>query len=76
MGHKAVHMVGMDVGSTTVKAVIVETEADKMIWQDYQRHETKSNRRSCWNFSSACRTRLGSLRTTAASSSPAQAVAR
>jgi len=40
-GHKAVYSVGMDVGSTTVKAVVVETETDKMIWQDYQRHETK-----------------------------------
>jgi activator of 2-hydroxyglutaryl-CoA dehydratase/predicted nucleotide-binding protein (sugar kinase/HSP70/actin superfamily) len=40
-GHKAVYTVGMDVGSTTVKAVVVETETDKMIWQDYQRHETK-----------------------------------
>jgi activator of 2-hydroxyglutaryl-CoA dehydratase/predicted nucleotide-binding protein (sugar kinase/HSP70/actin superfamily) len=40
-GHRAVYMVGMDVGSTTVKAVVVETETDKMIWQDYQRHETK-----------------------------------
>ena len=40
-GHKAVYTVGMDVGSTTVKAVVVDTETDKMIWQDYQRHETK-----------------------------------
>jgi len=40
-GHKAVYSVGMDVGSTTVKAVVVETETDQMIWQDYQRHETK-----------------------------------
>ena len=31
----------MDVGSTTVKAVIVDAETDQMIWQDYQRHETK-----------------------------------
>ena len=40
-GHKAVYTVGMDVGSTTVKAVVVDAETDKMIWQDYQRHETK-----------------------------------
>ncbi len=40
-GHKAVYTVGMDVGSTTVKAVVVEAETDRMIWQDYQRHETK-----------------------------------
>src|ERR1019366_7077381 len=40
-GFKAVHTVGMDVGSTTVKAVIVDAETDQIIWQDYQRHETK-----------------------------------
>jgi activator of 2-hydroxyglutaryl-CoA dehydratase len=40
-GHKAVYTVGMDVGSTTVKAVVVDTATDQMIWQDYQRHETK-----------------------------------
>ena len=34
-------MVGLDVGSTTVKAVVVERESDKIIWSDYQRHETK-----------------------------------
>src|SRR6202790_850682 len=34
-------MVGLDVGSTTVKAVVVRPETDQMIWQDYQRHETK-----------------------------------
>src|ERR1700704_4579145 len=34
-------MVGLDVGSTTVKAVVVRRENDQMIWQDYQRHETK-----------------------------------
>jgi activator of 2-hydroxyglutaryl-CoA dehydratase/predicted nucleotide-binding protein (sugar kinase/HSP70/actin superfamily) len=40
-GYKAVYTVGMDVGSTTVKAVVVNAETDEMIWQDYQRHETK-----------------------------------
>ncbi len=40
-GHKMVYMVGMDVGSTTVKAVIVNAETDEIIWSDYQRHETK-----------------------------------
>src|SRR5262249_58516898 len=34
-------MVGVDVGSTTVKSVVVDVETDQMIWQDYQRHETK-----------------------------------
>ena len=40
-GHAAVYSVGMDVGSTTVKAVIVNAQTDEIIWRDYQRHETK-----------------------------------
>ncbi len=32
-------LVGMDVGSTTVKAVAVED--GKVVWQDYQRHNTR-----------------------------------
>jgi predicted CoA-substrate-specific enzyme activase len=40
-GHKMVYMVGMDVGSTTVKSVVVDAETDAIIWSDYQRHETK-----------------------------------
>src|SRR5437660_1937898 len=39
-------MVGLDVGSTTVKAVVVRRETDEMIWQDYQRHETKQPEKS------------------------------
>jgi predicted CoA-substrate-specific enzyme activase len=34
-------MVGLDVGSTTVKAVVVNPADDKMLWSDYQRHDTK-----------------------------------
>src|SRR4029077_10511300 len=34
-------MVGLDVGSTTVKAIVVDRDTDKMLWSDYQRHETK-----------------------------------
>src|ERR1700674_5784802 len=34
-------MVGLDVGSTTVKAVVVRPDNDHIVWQDYQRHETK-----------------------------------
>src|SRR3954447_19166826 len=37
----AKYSVGLDVGSTTVKACIVDTATDRIIWQDYQRHETK-----------------------------------
>src|ERR687892_498830 len=35
------YFVGMDVGSTTVKAVAVDAATDAMVWSDYQRHETK-----------------------------------
>ena len=34
-------LVGVDVGSTTVKAVAVDPATDQMVWSDYQRHETK-----------------------------------
>jgi predicted CoA-substrate-specific enzyme activase len=34
-------LVGIDVGSTTVKAVAVDAAADAIVWSDYQRHETK-----------------------------------
>jgi predicted CoA-substrate-specific enzyme activase len=38
---EARYTVGLDVGSTTVKAVVAETGTDKIVWQEYQRHETK-----------------------------------
>ncbi|HUG38326.1 MAG TPA: BadF/BadG/BcrA/BcrD ATPase family protein [Candidatus Limnocylindrales bacterium] len=35
-------LVGIDVGSTTVKAAILEADGDKQVlWQDYQRHNTR-----------------------------------
>jgi predicted CoA-substrate-specific enzyme activase len=34
-------LVGLDVGSTTVKALVVDAKTDEILWQDYQRHETK-----------------------------------
>ncbi len=34
-------LVGLDVGSTTVKAVVVDAATDAILWQDYQRHETR-----------------------------------
>ncbi len=34
-------LVGLDVGSTTVKATVVDAATDKTLWQDYQRHETR-----------------------------------
>ncbi|MCI0718959.1 MAG: acyl-CoA dehydratase activase-related protein [Acidobacteria bacterium] len=39
--HNLQFMVGLDVGSTTVKAVVAEPGTDRILWQDYQRHETK-----------------------------------
>ncbi|HEY3973866.1 MAG TPA: BadF/BadG/BcrA/BcrD ATPase family protein [Candidatus Sulfotelmatobacter sp.] len=39
--HSTQFLVGLDVGSTTVKAVVVDAATDKVLWQDYQRHETK-----------------------------------
>jgi len=39
--HQTKFLVGLDVGSTTVKAVVVDAATDKMLWCDYQRHETK-----------------------------------
>src|SRR5580692_7019311 len=34
-------LVGLDVGSTTVKAIVVDAATDSILWQDYQRHETR-----------------------------------
>jgi predicted CoA-substrate-specific enzyme activase len=34
-------LLGIDVGSTTVKAVLVDTREDEILWKDYQRHEGK-----------------------------------
>lgn len=32
---------GIDVGSTTVKVIVVDDATDDILWQDYQRHDTK-----------------------------------
>jgi predicted CoA-substrate-specific enzyme activase len=34
-------LIGMDVGSTTVKAVLIDAVTDKILFKDYQRHDTK-----------------------------------
>src|SRR3984893_11240190 len=39
--HHTQFLVGLDVGSTTVKATVVDSATDQILWQDYQRHETK-----------------------------------
>ncbi len=37
----AKYIVGLDVGSTTVKAMVADLETGRTVWQDYQRHETR-----------------------------------
>src|SRR5215468_5674725 len=44
--HKTELLVGLDVGSTTVKATVVDAKTDQILWQDYQRHETKQPEKS------------------------------
>src|SRR5450432_4047283 len=34
-------MIGIDVGSTTVKAAVVDPVTRRILWSDYQRHQTK-----------------------------------
>ena len=33
--------IGLDVGSTTVKAIATDLSTDEILWRDYQRHDTK-----------------------------------
>src|ERR1700745_4137174 len=44
--HHTQYLVGLDVGSTTVKATVVDANTDQILWQDYQRHETKQPEKS------------------------------
>ena len=41
MSRKSDIVIGMDVGSTTVKAVVVDPQSHEILWHDYQRHHTK-----------------------------------
>ena len=34
-------LIGLDVGSTTVKAVVMHAGSDRVLWKDYQRHESR-----------------------------------
>ena len=38
---EAGRIIGMDVGSTTVKAVVTDPATGRVLWSDYQRHHTK-----------------------------------
>lgn len=44
--HKSPLYIGFDVGSTTVKAVVMNVDEDKILWSDYQRHDTKQPEKS------------------------------
>ncbi len=35
------YSVGVDVGSTTIKGVVIDTGNEQIVWRDYQRHETR-----------------------------------
>jgi activator of 2-hydroxyglutaryl-CoA dehydratase/predicted nucleotide-binding protein (sugar kinase/HSP70/actin superfamily) len=50
--------IGLDVGSTTVKAVVVDAATDEIVWKDYQRHETKQSEKAL-EFLDAIDTSLG-----------------
>lgn len=39
--HGIAYLVGLDVGSTTVKGIVVDSQTDEILWQEYQRHETR-----------------------------------
>jgi activator of 2-hydroxyglutaryl-CoA dehydratase/predicted nucleotide-binding protein (sugar kinase/HSP70/actin superfamily) len=34
-------MIGLDVGSTTVKAVVIDPATDEILWKSYKRHDTR-----------------------------------
>ena len=40
------YAIGMDVGSTTVKAVVVDLREERILWQDYRRHGGKQQDRA------------------------------
>ncbi|MBK8260797.1 MAG: CoA activase [Nannocystis sp.] len=40
------YIVGFDLGSTTVKAVIRDADTDEIVWKDYQRHDSKQAQRA------------------------------
>src|SRR4051812_24548307 len=40
-------VIGIDVGSTTVKAVVLDPRSLEILWSDYQRHQTKQPEKVC-----------------------------
>jgi activator of 2-hydroxyglutaryl-CoA dehydratase/predicted nucleotide-binding protein (sugar kinase/HSP70/actin superfamily) len=47
-------VIGLDVGSTTVKAVVVDPRGRDILWSDYQRHETRQAEK-VWELLAAIR---------------------
>ncbi len=41
------YVIGLDVGSTTVKAVLIDPTTNETLWSDYQRHHTKQPEKVC-----------------------------
>ncbi|MCX4246879.1 BadF/BadG/BcrA/BcrD ATPase family protein [Paraliomyxa miuraensis] len=39
--------IGFDLGSTTVKAVVVDVGSDEIVWKDYRRHDSKQPEKAC-----------------------------
>jgi predicted CoA-substrate-specific enzyme activase len=40
-GESKTYLLGLDVGSTTVKGIVVDSRTNQIIWRDYERHETR-----------------------------------
>lgn len=53
-------VIGMDVGSTTVKAVVVDRHSLDILWSDYQRHQTKQPEKVL-EFMQAIEARFGDM---------------
>ncbi len=53
-------ILGIDIGSTTVKAVVVDVSSREIVWSDYQRHETRQADKTL-ELLKAIETRFGEL---------------
>jgi activator of 2-hydroxyglutaryl-CoA dehydratase/predicted nucleotide-binding protein (sugar kinase/HSP70/actin superfamily) len=55
MADTHVYTLGIDVGSTTVKLVVVDAHSQKIVWSNYQRHETKQAEKVLAMLQAVCR---------------------
>ena len=46
-GNAIQFLVGLDVGSTTVKAVVMDGSGARILWRDYRRHDTRQAECCC-----------------------------